>query len=122
MTLPPDTVLCNGASTTLNLDIQGGEEPYIFEWENFSTNEFAYTVSPPTPTDYLVIVVDNCNYEESATTSVNVETIQSTIVRYKLGDGTYEFDLITSPVEPYPGAFQYVWDFGDGSWGYERKS
>lgn len=121
VTLPPDTVLCNGASTTLNLDIQGGEEPYIFEWANFSTNEYAYTVSPPTPTDYTVMVVDNCNYEETATTSVNVETIQSTIVRYNLGDGTYEFDLITNPVEPYPGAFQYVWDFGDGSWGYERQ-
>ena len=121
VTLPPDTVLCNGASTTLDLQIEGGEEPYIFEWENFSTNEFSYTVSPPTGTNYLVSVVDNCNYEESATTRVDVETIASTIVRYELGDDTYEFDLITSPAEPYPGAFSYVWDFGDGNFGYEKN-
>lgn len=121
VTLPNDTLLCNGASTTLTLDIEGGEEPYAFQWENFSTNEFAYTVSPPVPTDYVVSVVDNCNYENTQTMSVNVETIQSTIVRYKLGDGEYEFDVITSPDEPYEGAFSYVWDFGDGTWGFEKN-
>ena len=121
VTLPNDTLLCNGASTILTLDIEGGEEPYAFQWENFSTNEFAYTVSPPVPTDYVVSVVDNCNYENTQTMSVNVETIQSTIVRYKLGDGEYEFDVITSPDEPYEGAFSYVWDFGDGTWGFEKN-
>lgn len=121
VTLPPDTLLCNGASTTLNLDIAGGEEPYIFEWENFSTNDFAYTVSPPTGTNYTVGVVDNCNYEETATTRVDVETIATTIVRYEIGDDAYEFDVLTSPEEPYPGAFSYVWDFGDGTWGFEKN-
>ena len=121
VTLPPDTLLCNGASTILTLDIQGGEEPYIFDWENFSTNEYAYTVSPPTGTNYTVAVVDNCNYEEITTTRVDVETIASTIVRYEIGDDTYEFDVITSPEEPFPGAFSYVWDFGDGTWGFEKN-
>ena len=48
-------------------------------------------------------------------------TISSTIVRYEIGDDTYEFDVITMPEEPYPGAFSYVWDFGDGTWGYEKN-
>ncbi len=121
VTLPPDTLLCNGASTTLTLDIEGGEEPYTFEWENFSTNDYAYTVSPPVGTNYTVAVVDNCNYEETTTSRVDVETISSTIVRYEIGDDTYEFDVITMPEEPYPGAFSYVWDFGDGTWGYEKN-
>jgi len=121
VTLPPDTVLCNGASTTLNLEIEGGEEPYVFQWDNFTTNLFAYTVAPTVGTNYTVSVIDNCNYEESQTTRVDVETISSTIVRYNLGDGTYEFDVITTPEEPFEGAFNYLWDFGDGTWGYEKN-
>jgi gliding motility-associated-like protein len=121
VTLPPDTLLCNGASAPLVLEIEGGEEPYTVAWENFTTQDYAYTVSPTVGTNYEVMVIDNCNYESSQVMRVDVETITSTIIRYDQGDDTYEFDVITSPDEPYPGAFNYVWDFGDGSLGYEKE-
>tara|TARA_B110000467_G_scaffold146691_1_gene151121 strand:- start:108 stop:650 length:543 start_codon:yes stop_codon:yes gene_type:complete len=52
---------------------------------------------------------------------VDVETIASTIVRYDLGDDEYSFNVITMPEEPFPGAFTYLWDFGDGFFGYEKE-
>jgi gliding motility-associated-like protein len=121
VTLPPDTLLCNGASAPLVLEIEGGEEPYTVAWQNFTTEDYAYTVSPTVGTNYEVMVIDNCNYENTQVMRVDVETIASTIIRYDQGDDTYNFDVITSPDEPYPGAFNFVWDFGDGTLGYEKE-
>ena len=121
VSLPPDTLLCNGAESPLVLEVEGGQPPYSIFWENFNTDDYAYTVSPPIGTNYEVTVVDNCEYTSSQTMRVDVETIASTIVRYDLGDDEYSFNVITMPEEPFPGAFTYLWDFGDGFFGYEKE-
>jgi gliding motility-associated-like protein len=121
VTLPPDTLLCNGAEAPLILEVDGGQPPYQVFWENFPSDDYAYTVSPPVGTNYVVTVVDNCEYSNSETMRVDVESLASTIVRYDLGDDEYAFDVITMPEEPFPGAFNYLWDFGDGTYGYEKE-
>ena len=121
ISMPNDTLLCNGAETILELDIDGGEPPYQILWNHFIDEELAHTVSPTIGTTYEVVVVDNCEYQISASTRVDVETVQATIVRYDLGDDTYDFDVITNPEEPFLGAFSFIWDFGDGSFGYQRE-
>ena len=116
-----DTLLCNGAQTIMELEVEGGQPPYQILWENFIDSELAHTVSPTVGTTYEVMVVDNCEYDISASMRVDVETVEATIVRYDLGDDTYDFDVITNPDEPFLGAFNFMWDFGDGSFGYQRE-
>ena len=118
--MPNDTLLCNGAEATLELFVEGGQPPYQILWENFLDDELAHTVSPTVGTTYEVVVIDNCDYDISASTRVEVETVAATVVRYDLGDDKYDFSVITDPEEPFPGAFSFIWNFGDGSYAYER--
>ncbi|MAU75784.1 MAG: hypothetical protein CL831_02795 [Crocinitomicaceae bacterium] len=121
LSLSNDTLLCNGAQTTMELDIVGGQPPYQILWENFIDSELAHTISPTVGTTYEVMIVDNCEYDISASMRVDVETVEATIVRYDRGDDTYDFDVITNPDEPFLGAFNFLWDFGDGAFGYQRE-
>ena len=120
LSMPNDTLLCNGASAFLELGIVGGQPPYQIQWDDFVDEELGHLVDPETSTEYEVVVVDNCNYSEFASTQVDVQTVQATILRQNLGDDTYAFDVLSDPIEPFPGAYFYQWDFGDGNWAYER--
>ena len=120
LTMPNDTLLCNGASTYMELDIAGGQPPYQIQWDDFNDEELVHLVDPDVSTEYEVVVVDNCDYSEFASTQVDVQTVKATILRESLGDDTYAFDVLVDPAEPYEGAYFYQWDFGDGQYAYER--
>ena len=120
LTMPNDTLLCNGAAAVMELEIQGGQPPYQIQWDDFNDEELIHVVDPDESTEYEVVVVDNCDYSEFASTKVDVQTVKTTIVRESLGDDTYVFDVLTDPVEPFEGAYFYVWEFGDGNVAYER--
>ncbi|MGY8902232.1 MAG: hypothetical protein ACKVI1_06540, partial [Flavobacteriales bacterium] len=70
-----DTLLCNGAQTIMELEVEGGQPPYQILWENFIDSELAHTVSPTVGTTYEVMIVDNCEYDISASMRVDVETV-----------------------------------------------
>lgn len=120
LTMPNDTLLCNGASTYMELDIVGGQPPYQVQWDDFNDEELVHLVDPEVSTEYEVVVVDNCDYSEFASTQVDVQTVKATILRESLGDDSYAFDVLVDPAEPYEGAYFYQWDFGDGQYAYER--
>jgi gliding motility-associated-like protein len=121
LTVPNDTLLCNGASAFMELEIQGGEPPYQIQWDDFTDEELVHLVDPDVSTEYEVVVVDNCDYSEFASTQVEVQTVKATILRKSLGDDTYEFDVLVDPAEPYEAAYFYMWDFGDGNVAYEKN-
>lgn len=121
LTMPNDTLLCNGASAFMELEIAGGQPPYQIQWDDFNDEELLHVVDPDVSTEYEVVVVDNCDYTEFASTQVDVQTVKATILRESLGDDTYEFDVLVDPAEPVEGAYFYQWDFGDGEWAYERN-
>ncbi len=120
LTMPNDTLLCNGAAAVMELEIEGGQPPYQIQWDDFTDEELIHVVDPEESTEYEVVVVDNCDYAEFASTQVDVQTVKTTIVRESLGDDTYSFDVLTDPEEPFDGAYFYVWEFGDGNVAYER--
>ena len=120
LTMPNDTLLCNGAAAVMELEIEGGQPPYQIQWDDFNDEELVHVVDPEESTEYEVVVVDNCDYSEFASTKVDVQTVKTTIVRESLGDDTYAFDVLTDPVEPFEGAYFYVWEFGDGNVAYDR--
>ena len=121
LTVPNDTLLCNGASAFMELEIAGGQPPYTVQWGDFEDEELVHLVEPDVSTEYEVVVVDNCDYSEYAATQVNVQTVKATIIRQNLGDDTYRFDALVSPEEPFEGAYFYEWDFGDGNMAFERN-
>jgi gliding motility-associated-like protein len=120
LTMPNDTLLCNGADALLELEIAGGEPPYQVQWDDFNDEELLHLVDPDESTEYDVLVIDNCNYEEVAATYVEVQTVAVNIIKESLGDETYQFDVLVDPAEPYPYAYSYVWEFGDGAYAFER--
>ena len=120
LTMPNDTLLCNGASAYMELGITGGQPPYQIQWDDFNDEELLHLVDPDVSTEYEVVVVDNCDYSEFASTQVDVQTVKATILRESLGDDTYTFDVLVDPAEPYEGAYFYQWNFGDGQYAYER--
>ena len=90
------------------------------QWDDFNDEELVHLVDPEVSTEYEVVVVDNCDYAEFASTQVDVQTVKATILRESLGDDSYAFDVLVDPAEPYEGAYFYQWDFGDGQYAYER--
>ena len=62
ISMPNDTLLCNGADDILELEIAGGQPPYQIFWENFLDDELSHTVSPTVGTTFEVMVMDNCDY------------------------------------------------------------
>lgn len=121
LTMPNDTLLCNGAAAVLELEIEGGQPPFQVQWDDFTDEDLVHIVDPDVSTEYEVVVVDNCDYAKFESTMVDVQTVKSTIVRESLGDDTYEFDVLVDPAEPYDNAYFYAWDFGDGNVAYEKK-
>ena len=121
LTMPNDTLLCNGAAAVLELDIEGGQPPFQVQWDDFTDEDLVHIVDPDVSTEYEVVVVDNCDYAKFESTMVDVQTVKSTIVRQSLGDDTYEFDVLVDPAEPFDNAYFYAWDFGDGDVAYEKN-
>ena len=107
LTMPNDTLLCNGASAIIDLDIAGGQPPYQVQWDDFNDEELSHVVDPEVSTEYEVVVVDNCDYSEFESTQVNVQTVQANILTRSLGNDIYEFDAVVNPAEPFAGAYVY---------------
>ena len=121
LTMPNDTLLCNGASAIIDLDIAGGQPPYQVQWDDFNDEELSHVVDPEVSTEYEVVVVDNCDYSAFESTQVNVQTVQANILTRSLGNDIYEFDAVVNPAEPFPGAYVYFWDFGDDNFAFEKS-
>lgn len=121
LTMPNDTLLCNGAAAVLELEIEGGQPPFQVQWDDFTDEDLIHIVDPDISAEYEVVVVDNCDYAKFESTMVDVQTVKSTIVRESMGDDTYEFDVLVDPAEPYDNAYFYAWDFGDGNVAYEKS-
>ena len=121
LTMPNDTLLCNGASAIIDLDIAGGQPPYQVQWDDFNDEELSHVVDPEVSTEYEVVVVDNCDYSEFESTQVNVQTVQANILTRSLGNDIYEFDAVVNPAEPFAGAYVYFWDFGDDNFAFEKS-
>ena len=51
LTMPNDTLLCNGASTYMELDIVGGQPPFQVQWDDFNDEELIHVVDPEESTE-----------------------------------------------------------------------
>lgn len=122
LTMPNDTLLCNGAETFISLGIEGGQPPYQVAWSDFPDDDLTHLVDPEESTTYEVLVTDNCAYEEFESTRVDVQIVTAGILQENLGDDTYKFQAVVSPEEPFLNAYGYEWNFGDGQFGYGSET
>jgi len=69
VTLTPNNILCNGASTgSIDIAVSGGTPEYIFEWSNGSASENLVQLIAGR---YSVIVTDHNNCVSSASTTIS---------------------------------------------------
>ena len=59
LTMPNDTLLCNGAAAVMELEIEGGQPPYQIQWDDFTDEDLVHVVDPEESTEYEVVVIDN---------------------------------------------------------------
>ena len=91
LTLSPNTVLCEGESYDINLNISGGTAPITYSWNNGLPTALSHTVSPLTDQLYIVTVIDSNNCQVVDTVSVEVNPVP---VLNATGATVCEFDTI----------------------------
>ena len=52
LTMPNDTLLCNGAAAVLELEIEGGQPPFQVQWDDFTDEDLVHIVDPDVSTEY----------------------------------------------------------------------
>jgi uncharacterized repeat protein (TIGR01451 family) len=68
----PDAVICIGESTLLTASATGGDDNYVFEWDNGLGFGPSHTVSPVGTTEYTVTVTDGKGCTDESTVNVTV--------------------------------------------------
>jgi gliding motility-associated-like protein len=67
VTVPTPSIICNGATTTVNANVSGGQAPYTFLWNTGNTNQ-SLTSSAGT---YTVIVTDAIGCKDTANVTIS---------------------------------------------------
>lgn len=71
---PADTFVCKGASIILSGQALNGAQPYVFLWENYSTNK-TLQITPDTSIKHILIVTDSAGCKSFDTVEVSVKPL-----------------------------------------------
>jgi gliding motility-associated-like protein len=114
--ITPSTTICAGDGISLEATAQGGEDGFVYFWPSLDTYGPIQYISPGQSASYQVIATDICGDAIDASASIDVQYLFSDFVVSAIegGENTYQFRATPSPVEPFPDAYAYAWDFGDG--------
>lgn len=109
--LSPDTSLCFGGTANLTALAGGGEEGFIYYWQELEMYGNTATVSPYYSSIYTITAVDICGETITGDINVNVLPISVGFTTTYLTETQLEFN---SNSEPECVDCTYYWDFGDG--------
>jgi gliding motility-associated-like protein len=70
LTAMTDTIVCPGGSVTLTSAAAGGQAPYNYVWSSGGVTANT-SVTPPSPTNYIITVTDACNVSVDDTVFVD---------------------------------------------------
>jgi len=109
--------ICNGLSTTLCADIQGGTGGNTYSWQSpVNAITPCVNVSPTTTTTYSLNVFDNCGTEASATFNLRVNPLPTVAFTSSLFEGCAPLcvQFYNTTTLAQGKAATYLWTFGDG--------
>lgn len=76
ITLPQPQTICNGAATTVNAFISGGQQPYNYSWSNGQTGQSMTAVAG----NYVLVVTDAIGCTSSASIAITQAAPLSAVV------------------------------------------
>ena len=115
--ITPSTTICAGDGISLEALAMGGEEGFTYYWPSLGTYGPIQYITPTQSATYPVIATDICGDEMNLASTVEVQYLFSdfTVSGTEDNENRYTFRATPNPPEPYPGAYGYDWNFGDGS-------
>lgn len=115
--LTPSTTICAGDGISLEVEAMGGEEGFVYYWPTLDAYGPVQYIAPLQTAVYPVVATDICGEEIDASTNIEVQYLFSDFVASmsETDENRYTFRATPTPEEPFPGAYSYDWDFGDGN-------
>ncbi|MFN0032057.1 MAG: choice-of-anchor L domain-containing protein [Flavobacteriales bacterium] len=111
---PPDTAICPVQQVTLSALATGGEEGFVYEWNELEILGSSVNVNPATTTIYSVTATDICGYSITDEVTVVVRPASAEFLVNSLGENNYVFTAtpgISCGNEPCT----FLWEMGDGN-------
>ena len=95
----------------------GGEEGFVYYWPTLDAYGPVQYITPLQTAVYSVVATDICGEEVDTSTNIEVQYLFSDFVASmsETDENMYTFRATPTPEEPFPGAYSYDWDFGDGN-------
>jgi gliding motility-associated-like protein len=115
LTVSPDATICAGDGISLSALATGGEEGFVYEWTSLGAMGPDIYITPSQTATYPVQVSDICGRTVEDAITVAVQYLFSGFQVSVNDEGAHQFWAAPTPPEPFPGAYIYAWDFGDGS-------
>ena len=111
------TTICAGDGISLEVEAMGGEEGFVYYWPTLDAYGPVQYITPLQTAVYPVVATDICGEEIDTSTNIEVQYLFSDFVASmsETDENMYTFRATPTPEEPYPGAYSYDWDFGDGN-------
>lgn len=115
--LTPSTTICAGDGISLEVEAMGGEEGFVYFWPTLNAYGPVQYITPLQSAVYPVVATDICGEEIDTSTNIEVQYLFSDFVASmsESDENQYTFRATPSPEEPFPGAYSYDWNFGDGN-------
>ena len=115
LTVSPDVTICAGDGVSISAAASGGEEGFVYEWTSLGAFGPDLYLTPSQTATYPVQVSDICGRTVEDAVTVGVQYLFSGFQVALNDEGAHQFWAAPTPPEPFPGAYTYAWDFGDGS-------
>ncbi len=115
--ITPSTTICAGDGISLEVEAMGGEEGFVYFWPTLNAYGPVQYITPLQSAVYPVIATDICGETIETNSNIEVQYLFSDFVASmsELDENSYTFRATPTPEEPFPGAYSYDWNFGDGS-------
>lgn len=114
--ITPSTTICAGDGISLEVEAMGGEEGFVYFWPTLNAYGPVQYITPLQSAVYPVIATDICGENIETNSNIEVQYLFSDFVASmsELDENSYTFRATPTPEEPFPGAYSYDWNFGDG--------
>ena len=115
--ITPSTTICAGDGISLEVEAMGGEEGFVYFWPTLNAYGPVQYITPLQSAVYPVIATDICGENIETNSNIEVQYLFSDFVASmsELDENSYTFRATPTPEEPFPGAYSYDWNFGDGN-------
>ena len=121
ITTSESATICAGDGIGLQALATGGEDGFVYHWPTLNQYGPDQYIVPTQSAVYPVVATDICGESITAQVAIDVQYLFSRFTVSMLSETEAQFRATPEPGEPWEGAYEYVWDFGDGGTSEEKE-